>query len=182
MIESTPLTGLLSVDRRRIGDERGYLERLFCDEDLRFAGFDQPIRQINRTLTRQATSIRGLHFQYPPYAETKFVSCLRGTVFDVAVDLRRSSTTFLEWHGEILSDENARSLFIPEGFAHGFQTLTNDVEMLYLHTECYQPAAEEALNALDPSIAIAWPLEPGPMSGRDRRHPLIAPDFTGIEL
>jgi dTDP-4-dehydrorhamnose 3,5-epimerase len=181
-VEYTPLAGLKRVTRRRLGDARGYLERLYCDEELLAAGFDKPVRQINRTVTREVGSIRGMHFQYPPHAEIKFVSCLRGSIFDVAVDLRRGSPTFLHWHGEVLSGDNAISLFIPEGFAHGLQTLSDDVEMLYLHTESYAPQAEGGLNALDPMLAIAWPITAGAMSDRDRGHSLLSSDFTGIEL
>ena len=101
--------------------------------------------------------MRGLHFQYPPHAETKLVSCLRGEVFDVAVDLRRDSPTFLRWHAEILSSDNHRTLLIPEGFAHGFQTLTEDCELLYLHTAAWQPGAEGGRTRRTPGSTFAGP-------------------------
>ena len=182
LIEKTPLAGLQRVTRKRLGDARGYLERLYCDEQSRAAGFIKPIRQINRTFTRTIGSIRGLHFQFPPHAEAKLVSCVRGSVFDVAVDLRSGSPTFLHWHGEILSEDNAHSLYIPEGFAHGLQALSDDVEMLYLHTESYSPQSEGGLNALDCQLQIAWPITPGPMSARDQSHPPLTPSFTGIQI
>jgi dTDP-4-dehydrorhamnose 3,5-epimerase len=123
-----------------------------------------------------------MHFQHPPHAETKFVSCLRGEVFDVAVDLRRGSTTLLLWHGEILSATNHRTLMIPEGFAHGFQTLTEDCEMLYFHTTAYQGDAEGGLNARDPRLGIQWPLPIAGESVRDATHPLVSEDFRGLAV
>jgi len=116
-----------------------------------------------------------------PHAETKVVSCLHGEVFDVAVDLRRNSPTFLQWYGAVLSAANQRSLLIPEGFAHGFQALTDDCELIYLHTAAYQPSAEGAVNANDPRLAIMWPLEISEMSERDRAHSLLAAEFEGFE-
>jgi len=179
---STPLSGLKVVQRRCIEDSRGYFSRVFCADELRDAGFPAAIAQINQTLTRQRGAVRGMHFQTPPHGEIKMVSCLRGIVFDVAVDLRRTSPTFLAWHGEILSAENRKSLLIPQGFAHGFQTLGDDCELLYLHSAAHAPAAEGALNANDPRLTIAWPLPVGEMSERDRRHPNIEFDYPGIEL
>lgn len=142
----------------------------------------KPLVQVNHTLTRRRGTVRGMHFQWPPHAETKFVSCLAGEILDVAVDLRRHSPTFLRWHGEILSVANQRSLLIPEGFAHGFQALTDDCELLYLHTAAYAPGAEGALNALDPRLAIAWPLPVTDRSERDCLHALVADDFEGLAL
>lgn len=181
-IADTPLAGLKVVTRSVIGDERGFLSRFYCQDELTAAGFRDPIVQINQTLTRTAGSMRGLHYQRAPFAEDKFVSVLRGEVLDVAVDLREGSPTFLHWHGERLSEDNRRSLFIPKGFAHGFQTLTPDCELLYLHTHRYEPSAEGALNALDPRIAITWPLPVAEMSARDRGHPMLTSTFTGIVL
>ena len=121
-----------------------------------------------------------MHFQRPPHAETKIVSCLRGEVFDVAIDLRSWSSTYLRWHGEVLSAENHRTLLIPEGFAHGFQALVDDCEMLYFHTAAYQPGAESGLNPADPAVAIRWPLPISELSARDRAHALIADGFDGM--
>ena len=123
-----------------------------------------------------------MHFQYPPHAETKFVSCIRGEVFDLAIDLRKGSSTYLHYHAEILTEENHKTLVIPEGFAHGFQTLTPNCEMLYLHTREYAPEAEGALNAADPALNIQWPLDIQEMSERDQIHPMVAEGFEGIQL
>lgn len=181
-IMSTPLAGLCVVERRRVVDERGFFSRLFCAEELAAAGFERPVAQINHTFTRRAGAVRGLHFQHPPHAEDKFVSCLRGEIFDAAVDLRRNSPTFLTWHGVTLSESNSRSLFIPRGFAHGFQTLTDDCELIYLHTESYAAGAEGGLSPLDPALSIQWPLPITELSARDSAHPNLSPEFSGVAI
>ena len=179
-VEPTSLPGLLQLRRQRIGDARGFLARLFCAEELAAAGWPGPVAQINHTLTERSGTVRGLHFQHPPHAEAKLVSCLRGEVFDVAVDLRANSPTFLQWHAEILSAANCRSLLIPQGFAHGFQTLSDDCELIYLHSTPYVAAAEGALHARDPRLAITWPLEFTDVSERDSRHPYLTEEFKGL--
>lgn len=179
-VHATPLTGVMRIRRQKLEDSRGFFSRFFCTEELGAAGFSEPIAQINHTLTRRRGAVRGLHFQHPPHAEDKLVSCLSGQIFDVAVDLRRGSPTFLQWHGEILSAENATSLLIPKGFAHGFQALSEDAELLYLHSAPYAAAAEGALNARDPALAIAWPLAFTDVSDRDASHPFITDEFTGL--
>lgn len=173
----TGLAGLTVVQRRPVEDARGYLERLYGSGIFG----DRQIVQINRTLTASRGTVRGMHFQYPPHADTKLVTCLRGRVFDVAVDLRRGSPTFLHWHAEVLDGTGHRSLLIPDGFAHGFQTLCGDCEMLYLHTAPYEPSAEGALNALDPALHIDWPEPVTVMSDRDRAHPHLDERFEGLE-
>lgn len=182
VISPTPIADLLMVERLRRSDDRGYLSRFFCAEELRDIGFGDPVVQINQTLTAKTGSVRGMHFQLPPAAEDKFVSCLRGSVFDVAVDLRSGSPTFLHWHGEILSADNSKSLFIPKGFAHGFQTLEDNCELFYLHTALYSPASEAALNVADPALDIRWPLPITDISPRDRSHAHLSPDYDGIKI
>jgi dTDP-4-dehydrorhamnose 3,5-epimerase len=177
-----PLQGLKLVQRKPISDDRGYLERMFCSADLKSLIPGKSIVQINHTLTAKCGTVRGMHFQHSPHAETKFVCCLRGEVFDVAVDLRRGSPTFLHWHAEILSADNHKTLVIPEGFAHGFQTLTKDCEMLYLHTTAYRAEAEGGLNATDPRLAIQWPLPIAEQSARDSAHSLVSEDFRGVTV
>lgn len=179
---ATPLAGLLVIRRQPVGDARGHLERLYCATELAAIAPGQAIVQINRTLTVRRGTVRGMHFQRPPHAETKIVSCLRGEVWDVAVDVRAGSPTFLRWHAQILSADNHTALAIPAGFAHGFQTLTDHCEMLYFHTATYHPEAEDALNASDPALAIRWPLAITETSPRDAAHPLLNPDFMGVEL
>ncbi len=181
-ILDTPLLGLKLIQRKPIRDSRGYLERLFCADDLQTLILGKTIVQINHTLTARQGTVRGMHFQHPPHAETKFVSCLRGEVFDVAVDLRQGSPTFLHWHAEILSAGNHKTLMIPEGFAHGVQALTEDCEMLYFHTAAYQPGAECGLNAKDPRLNIRWPEAVAELSPRDAAHPLVTEDFGGVTI
>lgn len=179
---ATSLDGLTVVQRRVLEDTRGFLSRFYCADEFRCAGFDKPVAQINHTLTRCKGAVRGLHFQYPPHAEAKLVSCLKGEIYDVAVDLRRGSPTFLNWHGEILSAENRRSLLIPEGYAHGYQTLSADCELIYLHTASYHPEAEGALNVLDPALQIAWPMPVEQLSEQDRTRLFIDQCFQGVLL
>ena len=179
-LQATPLAGLAVVRRLQREDSRGSFSRFYCADTLARAGFAFPIAQMNHTRTAARGTVRGMHFQHPPHAEDKFVSCLRGEVFDVAVDLRRGSPTFLRWHAQILSADNLTSLLIPKGFAHGFQTLGDDCEMLYLHSTPYASAAEGALHANDPRLRIEWPLPVAGLSPRDAGHPFIAPDFAGI--
>jgi dTDP-4-dehydrorhamnose 3,5-epimerase len=181
-ILDTPLQGLELIQRKPIGDSRGYLERLFCQTDLAEVLNGKSVVQINHTLTEKIGTVRGMHFQYPPHAETKFVMCLKGEVFDVAVDVRVGSSTFLHWHAEILNAANYKTFVIPEGFAHGFQSLTADCEMLYFHTTAYQLGAEGGLNALDSRLAIKWPLKIAEQSERDRAHLMIAANFHGVLL
>lgn len=181
VVEDTPLAGLKRVRRTRLGDSRGFLARLFCADELAEAGWREPIAQVNHTRTRQRGSVRGLHFQGAPHAEKKLVHCLRGEVWDVAVDLRRGSPTFLRWHAESLSDENGVALLIPEGFAHGLQTLVDDVDMLYCHSVAYAANAEGGLNPRDPRLAIDWPLPIAALSPRDEAHAFLDADFAGLD-
>jgi dTDP-4-dehydrorhamnose 3,5-epimerase len=177
-----PIPGLKLIQRKPFGDNRGYFERFFCQNELKELLGDKTILQINHSRSNKAGTIRGLHFQYPPYAEKKWVSCLKGEIFDVAVDIRRGSSTFLHWHGEILSEDNHRTLLLPEGFAHGFQSLSDNSEILYLCTAAYQPSAEAALNVLDPRLAIHWPLPISEQSARDKEQCIIVPSFQGVTI
>jgi len=182
ILSDLSLEGLKLIERQLMGDSRGFLVRLFCAEELASVGWRRPIAQINHTYTARRGTVRGMHFQHPPHGEMKLVSCLRGTVWDVAVDLRKDSPTFLHWYGEELSADNHRALLIPEGFAHGFQSLTEDVELLYCHSAAYHAGAEGGVNPQDPRLAIAWPLEVSTISDRDADHPMLNRDFTGITL
>jgi dTDP-4-dehydrorhamnose 3,5-epimerase len=177
---STPLSGLTVIQRKPIEDDRGFLCRFYCSEDFREAGLRKPIAQINHTFTRKKGAVRGLHFQYPPHVEAKIVSCLKGEIYDVAVDIRRGSPTFLCWYAEVLSADNTKSLLIPEGFAHGFQTLTAECEIIYLTTASYAPDAEGGLSVRDPRIAISWPLGISELSNRDKSWAHVSDKFEGI--
>ena len=182
ILTDLPLHGLKLVERQRLGDARGFLSRLFCAEELAIAGWIKPVAQVNHTFTARRGTVRGMHFQRPPHAEMKLVSCIRGEVWDVAVDVRAGSPTFMRWHAERLSADNGRALLIPEGFAHGFQTLTDGVELLYCHSAAYAAEAEAGLRFDDPALHITWQLEPIDLSSRDKNHPLLAPNFSGVCL
>jgi dTDP-4-dehydrorhamnose 3,5-epimerase len=178
----TPIAGVVRVERRLRGDHRGFLSRLFSADEFAPLGWTDPIAQINHTYTAKKGAIRGMHFQVPPKAEKKLVTCLRGVVCDVAVDLRKGSLTFLKHHKEVLSAENLTALLIPEGCAHGFQALADDIELLYLHSASYSPSHEGGVRPLDPMLAIEWPEEAAALSDRDRQHPLLTSDYEGLRL
>lgn len=178
----TSIENLKVIQRLPIKDSRGFLERVFCTEDLKKLSPSLDIKQINHTLTNLKGSIRGLHFQKAPYYEDKIVTCLKGQIFDVAVDLRENSPTYLKWFGIELTDTNFRSLFIPKGFAHGFQTLSDNVELLYLHTEFYKADSESGINPFDAKIAIPWPLSVSEISDRDKNLSMITSQFMGIKI
>lgn len=163
---STPIAGLTLLQRTRHRDERGHFEKIYDSEDLSRC-IDGPIRQINRARTVVKGTVRGMHVQLHPHAETKIVSCLKGRVFDVAVDLRSNSVTFGHWYGAELSESNQMSMVIPPGCAHGVQTLENESEILYLHTASYHPELEIGIHPCDSQIGIAWPLPVEKLSKRD---------------
>lgn len=180
-LQELPLAGLKLIKRLPVTDERGGLQRMYCSELLSQHGVCEPIAQINLTSTPLIGVVRGLHFQYPPAEEIKVVSCLRGRIFDVAVDLRQNSPTFLRWHAVILSAELNNSLLIPKGFAHGYQTLDKECELLYFHTAFYNQQNEGGLCPLDPALGITWPLTITAVSDRDRQHPKLTASFKGLE-
>jgi dTDP-4-dehydrorhamnose 3,5-epimerase len=182
LVTPLPLSGLVRVQRRRFTDERGFLARVFCAQELAAAGWHKPVAQINHGHTAHRATVRGMHFQTPPHTEMKLVSCLRGRVFDVAVDLRRGSPTFGRWHAEELAAEDGTALLLPEGFAHGFQALSDDIELLYCHSEPYVPGAESGVHPLDPRLGIAWPLRPTGVSPRDRSLPTLDDLATGVAV
>ena len=179
-LHPTPLPGLTLVETGAVGDARGRFERLFCEQEWRVLRPGLRFVQVNLSSTQQHGTVRGLHFQRAPAAEAKLIRCLRGRVFDVAVDLRAGSPTFLRWHGLELAADEPREVFIPEGFAHGFQALSNDVQLLYLHTAPWTPACEGGLRHDDPRLAITWPEPVTQLSDRDRHHPLLDDDFEGL--
>ena len=181
-VSDLPLEGLKIVERQCIGDNRGYLSRLFCADELAAAGWKKPVAQINHTHTARRGTVRGLHFQRLPHAEVKLVSCIRGEIWDVAVDVRAGSATFLHWHGQRLSADNNRALLIPEGFAHGFQSITDDVELLYCHSATYSANADTGLCPQDARLAITWPLAISELSSRDAGHLLLENSFEGVRL
>lgn len=172
----TPLSmaGAFRVDVEKREDERGFFARVFCAHEFADHGLETTFVQMNTSVTRKAGSVRGMHFQRPPKAEVKFIRCVRGAVFDVIVDLREGSPTFGRWQGTELTGDNRAMLYVPGGFAHGFQTLADDTELLYLHSEFYSPEHEGGLRFDDPDVGIVWPLPIAEMSPRDRQHPFLS--------
>lgn len=168
-----PLAGAFRVELEPRGDARGFFARLFCAEEFAARGLATRWVQCNTSLTAQTGTLRGLHFQYPPLAETKLLRCMRGAIFDVIVDLRAGSPTFGCWHGERLDDQNRTMICAPEGFAHGFQTLSHDVEMLYFHSAPYSAVHEGGLRWDDATVAVNWPLPVTEMSARDAAFPTL---------
>lgn len=175
------LKGAYVIETKDRLDERGVFTRLFCVNEFQEI-LKENIVQINYSLTKRKGSIRGMHFQRPPKAEIKIIQCIKGKVYVVIVDIRKNSPTFLKWHGEICSKEDNKMIFVPKGFAHGFQTIENDSELLYFHTAEYAPEFEDALNYKDPLIGINWPEEITLLSEKDNNHILIDKNFRGLDI
>lgn len=179
---STAIAGVFVSETKVHQDYRGAFTRFFCERELAGAIGGRTIEQINRSRTASVGAVRGMHFQLPPHAEMKMVRCIRGRAWDVAVDLRRGSSTFLKHHAQEISEANGLMLIIPEGCAHGFQVLEPDTELLYLHTASYMPSAEGGVRFDDPALGLTWPLPITDLSDRDRSHPLLTNNFSGIAL
>lgn len=182
-ITDAPIEGVKVVTRKPIGDERGWFERFFCLETLQDVGWSENgIVHVNHTFTAQKGTVRGMHYQKPPHAEYKFVSCLSGKIYDVALDLRKDSPTFLQHFGIELSQENHTSLLVPEGVAHGFQAMSEDTVILYLVSKAYNFDFEGIINPSDPKIGIEWPLPPENLSEKDQNQPFIDDAFEGLAV
>lgn len=179
---SCSLQGLLLAQLEPHSDSRGGFARLYCEREMAEAGISTPVVQVNHSFTRSRGTVRGLHFQHPPAAETKMIRCLRGAVWDVAIDLRAGSPTFCQWQAFELSADQPRMVIIPEGFAHGFQTLSDNVELLYLHTAFYTPEVESGFHCLDRRLSIQWPLPMAELSARDAALPDIPATFFGLTV
>lgn len=171
--KSGDIDGVYFIERSPKIDPRGYLERLYCVTELKSWG-KRTIRQINTTHTKAKGTIRGLHFQHPPFSECKYIMCISGKVFDIVLDIRHKSPTFGKYLHFELSAEKSNGIIISEGLAHGFQTLTEDVQMLYLHSADYNSASEDGINALDPALDIRWPLNDVSRSVRDEKFSNLA--------
>jgi dTDP-4-dehydrorhamnose 3,5-epimerase len=173
----TPLAGVWVIEPERLGDERGWFARTYDAEEFRAHGLDPAVAQCNASYNARAGTLRGMHYQAPPHGESKLVRCVRGAIFDVAVDLRRDSPTFCSWHGLALSADNARALYIPAGLAHGFQTLADHSDVIYQMGHRYVPDAARGVRFDDPAFAIQWPaVDRQPIvSQRDRSYPDFRP-------
>lgn len=179
-LHPTSLSGLSVIETIPVDDVRGRFVRVFCEDELAVLRPGLHFPQINLSTSFARGTVRGMHFQRPPAAEAKLIRCLRGRVFDVAVDVRAGSPTFMQWQGIELDADSHRQIFIPEGFAHGFQALTDDVQLLYLHTSRWSSEHETTLRHDDPALAITWPLRVTQVSAKDRRAPLLDGAFTGV--
>lgn len=169
----TFISGVMLVETSPYRDERGLFYRAFCNQELSSIIGHRRIEQINVSKTNEVGSIRGLHFQRAPHEEMKLIRCIKGKVWDVAVDLREESDTYLQWHAIELSKSNCFMYVIPEGCAHGFQVMEPDSELLYLHTAFYEPKSESGVRFDDPKINIAWPFVPMSISDRDLSFQLL---------
>lgn len=178
----TAISGLYVVERIKRGDQRGFFERIFCADTMQSLGWDGPIAQINHSFTAQQGTVRGLHYQLTPYAESKLVSCFTGAVWDVVVDVRHGSPSFLQHVAIELSSQNQTSLLIPPGCAHGFQTLTDKVDMFYCHSAIYAPDYEAGLNTFDTRLGLTWPLSVTQRSERDSAFAFLTENFEGVKL
>ncbi len=180
IFRETTIQGVTVVEPELHTDERGFFARTWDPGEFAAHGLSDRVVQVSMSFNRRRGTLRGLHYQAAPHEEAKLVRCTQGAIFDVAVDLRRGSPTFLRWHAETLSDENGVALLIPEGFAHGLQTLAADVDMLYCHSAAYTASAEGGLHPRDPRLAIDWPLPIAALSPRDGAHALLGADFAGL--
>ncbi|MGH7724070.1 MAG: dTDP-4-dehydrorhamnose 3,5-epimerase [Candidatus Eiseniibacteriota bacterium] len=167
----TPLAGAYTIALEPREDERGFFARAFCQNELAAQGLETTIVQANMSYNFKRGTLRGMHYQMPPHAEVKMVRCIAGAIYDVIVDLRPESPTHLEWHGVELSAENRMMLYVPKGFGHGYQALTDHTEVLYMVTEFYTPGAERGMRWDDPAIGIRWPIPNPILSPKDAAHP-----------
>jgi len=158
-VMKTSLPGVLVIEPKVFGDHRGWFMETYSEEKFREAGLDLKFVQDNQSFSATKGTLRGLHYQMSPKAQTKLVRCTRGKIFDVAVDIRKGSPTFGKWFGIELSEENKKQLLIPQGFAHGFMTLTDDVEVQYKVDELYAPECDRGIVWNDPTIGVEWPVE-----------------------
>jgi dTDP-4-dehydrorhamnose 3,5-epimerase len=169
----TSLAGAMLIDIRKLGDERGYFARTFCAEEFGKAGLVTDFPQANHSHNVRAGTLRGMHFQRAPHAEVKVVRCVRGALHDVIIDLRPESPTYRRWEGFELTAANGRMLYVPAGFAHGFQTLEDDTDAAYMVSHPYTPGAEGGVRFDDPAFGIAWPLPVSTISEKDAAWPYL---------
>ena len=175
------INDVFEISNMPLIDERGYLTRLFCCENFHDIGSFDSISQVNRTFTKNKGTIRGMHFQNPPASESKIIICLKGEIMDVAIDVRKNSKTFLKHVSLRLNNEKNNMILIPKGFAHGFQTLTDNVELLYFHDHKYSPVNEKGINPFDPEVGINWPIKKATTSKKDKEYDLLKNyKFEGI--
>ena len=180
IFKETSLKGSYVLTFEPIEDQRGWFARTYCKNEFLAIGHTKEWVQMNHSFTKQKATVRGMHYQRSPYGEIKLVRCIAGSVYDVIIDLRADSASYLQYFGIELSAVNKKMIYIPEGFAHGFQALSNDAELLYNHSQFYLPGVEAGVKYNDPAINIKWPLELTNISERDNSHPFIDANFKGL--
>ncbi|MEM7510831.1 MAG: dTDP-4-dehydrorhamnose 3,5-epimerase [Bacteroidota bacterium] len=178
----TNLKGAYIIELEPFQDHRGMFARTFCKKEFDAIAHHKEFVQFNHSRTANKGTLRGMHYQKPPFAEIKLIRCIRGAVYDVIIDVRKNSPTFLKYIGVELTEENQKMIYVPEGFAHGFQTMTDDAELLYKHTAYYTPGSEGGLRYDEPNVNIAWPLDPIDLSKRDIEAEYLTEAFDGIEI
>jgi dTDP-4-dehydrorhamnose 3,5-epimerase len=180
LFQETPLPGAYVIVLEKIEDERGFFARSWCQNEFAARGLDANLVQCNVSYNKRKGTLRGLHYQVPPYAESKVVRCTRGALYDVVVDLRADSPTFLKWFGVELTATNYRMLYIPKRFAHGFQTLEDGTEIFYQMSEFYSPQASRGVCWNDPSMGIVWPNADRTISKKDQEYLILDHTFVGL--
>jgi dTDP-4-dehydrorhamnose 3,5-epimerase len=175
--KKTPLADAYVIDLDKKGDDRGFFARFFCTDEFKQHGLDANFVQVNNSLSANKGTLRGMHYQLHPKAESKLVRCIKGSLYDVIIDLREHSPTFGQWYGHELTADNRSMMFVPKGFAHGFITLEDNTEALYLVSEFYAPDLERGLRWSDPQFNIQWPIKPVIVSDKDENHPNFHPDY-----
>jgi len=181
IFKKTPLHGAYTIDLEKRGDDRGFFARMFCEREFAEHGLETRFVQVNNSLSTKAGVLRGMHYQLPPFAEVKVVRCVRGSLWDFIVDLRPDSPTFKSWFGAELSAENRTMMFVPRGFGHGFITLTDDTEAVYLVSAFYGPQQERGVRYDDPAIGVSLPIQPTEISPKDAAWPDLDAEFHGLE-
>ena len=171
LFQPTNLADAYLIQLETITDDRGFFARAWCVEEFAAHGLDTALVQCNLSFNKQQGTVRGMHYQMMPFAETKVVRCIRGALYDVIIDLRPTSPTYLQWLGVSLSAENRTALYVPQGFAHGFQTLTDETEVFYQMSAFYAPEYARGVRWNDPRFGIVWPLPVTVMAGKDQSYP-----------
>lgn len=181
-IEYLSLPGLFKLIYKPFKDDRGEFSRTFCMNELSEFGWNRPVAQINRSTNYCKGTVRGLHYQQSPFLEKKIIMCESGRAWDVVVDIRAGSKTFLQYHVEELSEDSTTAILVPEGFAHGFQVLEDNTKLIYIHSEFYEESYQNGLNVRDPILSIDWPLEINNLSLRDQNIEMINANFIGVDI
>jgi dTDP-4-dehydrorhamnose 3,5-epimerase len=177
IFNKTPLAGAYTIDLEKRGDDRGFFARMFCEQEFAAHGLETRFVQMNNSYNTKKGVLRGMHYQLPPAAEVKVVRCVQGALYDFIVDLREGSPTFMQWYGAELSAENRTMMYVPRGFGHGFITLTDDVEAMYLVSDFYAPETERGVRWDDPALGVTLPVAVTEISPKDAAWPDLNPEF-----